>query len=128
MYMLSQVSVETWSCWQLDAEVTGVYLSGTLGPIHTVGDPSIASAGRALEIIGVESKNPLLSLSHHLSFLLYSQEEFCRLSSGWWICLYSVDSIMRCMYHQPYFMFWALRQTALKARPIKYFVSNFHKE
>lgn len=36
-------------------ESLGAFLFGTLDPIHAVGDLSIASAGRALEIIDVES-------------------------------------------------------------------------
>lgn len=41
----------------------GPFLFGALDPIHAVGDLSIASAGRALEIIDVESKNALIPVT-----------------------------------------------------------------
>lgn len=41
----------------------GMFLFGALDPIHAVGDLSIASAERALEIIDVESKNTLITVT-----------------------------------------------------------------
>lgn len=41
----------------------GAFLFGALDPIHAVGDLSIASAGTALEIIDVESRNTLITVT-----------------------------------------------------------------
>lgn len=101
-----------------------VYLLGALDLIHAIVDLSIASAGSALEIIGVESKNMPSSLSHHLLFLPYSQD-FCRLSSRWRICLCKA-LVLWCGLILLGFMYAVTSpislsgQTALRARPIKY--------
>lgn len=62
-----------------------VYQLGALDPIHAIVDLSIASAGRALEIIGVESKHTLSSLSH-LLFLPYSQDFASSAQGGGFVC------------------------------------------
>lgn len=41
----------------------GLFLLGAVEPIHGVGALSRASAGRALEIIDVESKNTLITVT-----------------------------------------------------------------
>lgn len=41
----------------------GPFLFGALDPVHAVGDLSMASAGRAIEIIDVESKNTLITVT-----------------------------------------------------------------
>lgn len=90
----------------------GVFLFGALDPIHALGDLSIASAGRALEIIDVESKNTLITVTSSL-FFLHSQA-LSRLHL-------SVQSIGAVLWthppqlwgccSQPYFIIWTQNQS-----------------
>lgn len=99
----------------------GPFLFGALDPINAVGDPSIASAGRALEIIDVGSKNTLMAVMSSVVPPVRSglvQAGFvCQSVSAvlWthppqaWVCCF-----------QPCFVLWAQNQRAVRAKPIKY--------
>lgn len=96
-----------------------MFLFGAVDPIHAVRDLSVASAGRALEIIDVESKNTLITVT---SFLFFPQRAWAG-----WICLHKV-LVLYCglvllssgCAVPSHILFFGHRIRALKFRPIRY--------
>lgn len=89
-----------------------MFLFGALDPIHAAGDLSIASAGRTLEIIDVESKNTLITVTSSL-FFPHSQG-LCRLdlsaqSVGAVLWTHPPQLWVCCS--QPYSVLWTQNQS-----------------
>lgn len=90
----------------------GAFLFGAVDPIHAVGDLSKASAGRALEIIDVESKNTLITVTSSLFFphsrsLSRLDLSVQSVSAVLWTC---PPQLWVCCF-QPYFVLWTQNQT-----------------
>lgn len=108
------------SCWQLDTEVTESQC------VHTVVDISISNAWSAPGIIGVERKNILIAVT--LSTVSPSQPGLLQAQvrvtdfSLWSIAtvVWTRHSQVPVCGFQKWCSVWALRQTVLRPRPIKY--------
>lgn len=103
-----------------------VYLLGASDQSHATVGLSITSAGRALEMVSVESKNTLMTVTSSVVSplqpgLLQAQLRMADLSvqSVSTVAWAHPPEVYAC-YHQSCFIIWAWRQTALRARPIKY--------
>lgn len=103
----------------------GPFLFGALDPIHAVGEPSIASARRALEIMDVGSKNTLITVTSSVVppvQLGLVQAGFVCQSVSAVLWTHPPQAWVGCF--QPNFDLWAQNRGALRAKPIKY--SNIH--